>query len=209
MPTHSDKALTTIRAMGTLPEQWVLCPIEWRREECLVPGDVTCPECKGEKYVKYDADGEVIPPPDSKTDYTAWSIFYHEAVREARKLSRNGGNCKKCQKVKRGWGNIGATGHVRGLVKAMVVVGYTLWPEGCEFDSRFKSGCNCNLCNKLVMKSNLIPVIAKDVSGRWHGMRVGQDCVKKFLANVETVKGLNEDRYFADAVKRSEESARV
>lgn len=46
MTTHSDKALTTITAMGTTPDQWRHAEIEWTREMRTVIGDVPCPLCK-------------------------------------------------------------------------------------------------------------------------------------------------------------------
>lgn len=46
MTTHSDKALTTITAMGTTPDQWRHAEIEWTREMRTVIGDVKCPTCQ-------------------------------------------------------------------------------------------------------------------------------------------------------------------
>ena len=59
---HSAKAMATLALMGTDPRQWRLTPIEWVEEERSVPGLVTCPTCRGRKFVRI-ADGQVIPPP--------------------------------------------------------------------------------------------------------------------------------------------------
>ena len=209
---HSDKALDTIRQMGTEPEQWVLCPIEWTKELAWVEGKVRCPDCRGNKYVRYDEAGKLVPRPAEILERSDPEYYHRDAelrtwdhkVRwDAREAGHKFGNCKRCMKEKRGWGFL-PTGEIPGMVQRTVDVGRILWPPGCSFDSRFKSNMNCGLCNKLIMKSHQIPVIAKDASGQWHGMQVGSDCVKKFLTNVETIKGLNEDKYFADALARSE-----
>ena len=61
------------------------------------------------------------------------------------------------------------------------MVGYPRFPAGTIFDSRFWGGLHCNLCNKLILKSNRVPVYATGDDGVTHGMFVGEDCARKFI----------------------------
>ena len=195
--THSDKALATIYAMGTTPDDWHLTPIVWREEEREVPGEVECPLCDGTKWVRFtvasmglpERERAVIPVP-SWDDRKALLDYQHEAKREAHGrqsfYANSYGNCPKCTVNKRRGkftgGGLYTTGKVKGLVRAKVLVGYPQWPSGVRFDSRFGGGMHCNLCNKLILKSWRVPVDATSaLNGKVHGMYVGEDCAKKFL----------------------------
>lgn len=195
--SHSDKALATMMAMGTTPDDWHLTPIKWVEEERDVPGQVTCPLCRGTKWVRYapgsenlpERDRPVIPIPPHN-DRNALLHYQHAAQAEARGRAsfykNTFGNCPKCTVNKRGGkytgGGLYTTGKVPGLVRRKVLVGYPQWPKGVRFDSRFESGSHCHLCNKLIMKSWRVPVDATGVlDGKVHGMYVGEDCAKKFL----------------------------
>jgi hypothetical protein len=130
---HSAKALTTLNRMGTLPAQWHLTPIKWIEEEREVPGLVTCPTCRGRKYVR-TANGAVIPsPPANSSESFAYD---NEARREAFRANRPYGNCPLCGKRKGGWGMI-PQGKVKGRVRALVMVGYPQFPPGTRFDSQY------------------------------------------------------------------------
>jgi hypothetical protein len=196
--SHSDKALATMMAMGTTPDDWHLTPIKWVEEEREVMGQVTCPLCKGTKWVRYtpetlslpERERTVIPPPPRVSDYRVVMDYEHAAQREARgrasSFHNTFGNCPKCTVYKRGGkftgGGLYTTGKVPGLVWKKVLVGYPQWPKGVRFDSRFESGSHCHLCGKLIMKSWRVPVDATGVlDGKVHGMYVGEDCAKKFL----------------------------
>lgn len=174
---HSDKALTTLARMRTAPSQWRITPIDWVKEEREVRGLVTCPTCHGGKFVRI-VDGRIIPPPpaNSPDDFT----YRNDARRDASRAGMPYGNCPTCGKLKRGWGMI-PQGKVNGMIRAKVMVGYPRFPLGTQFDSRFPGGLNCNLCNKLIMKSRRVPVHATDDDGVTHGMFVGEDCAMKFL----------------------------
>jgi hypothetical protein len=174
---HSEKALTTLAMMGTLPSQWRLTPIEWIEEEREVPGLVRCPVCRGRKFVRFEG-GQVVPPPPANTPA---SFEYDQAAhRESSAARRPYGNCPRCEKPKSGWGMI-PQGKVAGAVRARVMVGYPKFPPGTRFDSRFQGGLHCNLCNKLILRSNRVPVHAMGDDGVAHGMFVGEDCARKFL----------------------------
>ncbi len=175
--SHSDKALATLGGMQTQPSQWQLTPIEWVEEEREVPGLVTCPTCRGGKFVRVE-NGQVIPPPPTgsgdKFDYQ------NAARRDAYAAGLRYGNCPTCAKRKRGWGMI-PQGKIGGLVRERVMVGYPKFPMGTRFDSRFHGGLHCHLCNKLIMRSRRVPVHATGDDGVVHGMFVGEDCARKFL----------------------------
>ncbi len=172
---HSTKALDTLALMGTSPSQWHITPLEWIEEEREVDGLVRCPTCQGHKFVQIE-DGRVVPPPrdDPNMDY------HRAATAAARAANRPYGNCPTCAQPKRGWGMI-PQGKVKGRVRALVKVGYPKFPPGTRFDSRFWGGLHCNLCNKLILKSNRVPVDATGEDGVTHGMFVGEDCARKFL----------------------------
>lgn len=175
---HSAKALVTLAQMGTTPSQWKITPIKWVDEEREVTGWVECPTCHGRKFVRIDASGSVIPRPPRGTN--AADEYDTAARRDAYQANRNHGNCPRCGKQTRGWGMI-PQGSVKGLVRREVKVGYPQFPAGTRFDSRFGSGMNCALCNKLILKSGRVPVHATGADGVKHGMFVGEDCGKKFL----------------------------
>lgn len=183
--THSDKALKTLATMGTVAGDWYIPEIDWVDEERMVPGLVTCPDCKGNKRVAKDAAGNPLPWPSS-SDYRAWSDYNDAAREQAKKdTGRAGGweltNCKRCH-GKIGRYGYGSTGKVKALVKAIVRVGYVRWPVGVRFDSRFTTCSGCQLCAKEIRKSWRVPVAAKGADGRVHGMWVGSDCGRKFLS---------------------------
>jgi uncharacterized protein with PIN domain len=176
--THSDKALTTMQLMGTTWRAWVLTPIEWVEEEREVLGNVRCPDCRGNKLVKLDTDGKIVPMPDSDRDSYAWQTYMREA-REQRGMARRYDGCPTCCVSRRGYRV--SIGTVKGLVRQRILVGYPQFPAGTVFDSRFaRSGSRCQLCNKAILKSGRVPVHAT-VNGTTHGMFVGEDCAKKFL----------------------------
>ena len=175
--SHSAKALATLARMNTTPSQGQLTPIEWIEEEREVPGLVTCPTCDGQKFVRLVGGQGIPPPPPNSRD----SFDYrNEARREAFKANRPHGNCPTCGAWKKGWGII-PRGKIKGTVRANVMVGCPQFPPGTRFDSRFFGGLHCNLCNKLIMKSNRVPVHATGNDGVTHGMFVGEDCARKFL----------------------------
>jgi hypothetical protein len=176
---HSAKALATLAMMGTTPSQWQLTPIKWVEEEREVPGLVTCPTCHGHKFVRI-VEGQVIPPPPYSAGHSVNHEYSQEAHRDARKAHKPYGNCPTCGKQKGGWGMI-PQGKIKGLVRAKVQVGYPQFPTGTRFDSRFRDGLHCHLCNKLIMKSHRVPVLATGGDGITHGMFVGEDCAQKFL----------------------------
>ncbi len=224
MTTHSEKALTTLKIMGTKPENWQLCDIKWVKEKRMVPCEVECPSCYGEKFVRFEADGKtvILMPPGityadkaelSQFDFysTEWVKLHkaHEKKEKAQKeylslaIKEAGydnerhtygvlGNCPKCFKSFRASkfrsARMGSDGKVWGSKEAELWVGYPQWPEGTDFDSRFggssvkSGGVACGLCNKTIIKSGTIPVWGKDADNKVHGMWVGSDCAKKFLA---------------------------
>jgi ssDNA-binding Zn-finger/Zn-ribbon topoisomerase 1 len=175
---HSAKALTTLARMHTTPSQWQLTPIEWVEEEREVPGLVRCPTCHGRKYVRTEGGAVIPPPPANSSESVAYD---NEARREAFRANRPYGNCPTCGKRKAGWGVI-PQGKIKGMVRAIVPVGYPQFPPGTRFDSQYGgSGHHCQLCNKWIMKSGRVPVHATGDDGITHGMFVGEDCAKKFL----------------------------
>lgn len=176
---HSAKALATLALMGTTPTQWQLTPIEWVEEEREVPGMVTCPTCRGHKFVRIEG-GHVIPPPPNDAGHLVIRDYHQAARHDAYKANKNYGNCPTCGKQKRSWGMI-PQGKIKGLVRTKVQVGYPKFPAGTRFDSRFRDGLHCHLCNKLIMKSHRVPVHATGDDGVTHGMFVGADCAQKFL----------------------------
>lgn len=69
-------------------------------------------------------------------------------------------------------------------------VHYPAWPEGTKFDGRYgMGGCTrCDACAKSGIKTGTIPVLAKGHDGNYHGLFVGNACVKKFgLTQFKTV----------------------
>lgn len=190
MTTHTDKALETLRLMGTTPEQWRLADIKWVMEERVVKGEVNCPDCHGRKRVVKDAAGNIMPRPvEVAYGNEGWHAS-HEAVRaydlEARKQGGQRGNCERCRVHNpRARAHGYSMGKVPGLVKKMVEVGYPIWPEGVVKDSRFaltKAGYyHCQLCNKKVVKSGMVAVHTVGAGKHEHGMYVGEDCARKFL----------------------------
>lgn len=177
--SHSDKALTTLARMGTTPQQWRLTPIDWVREEREVPGLVRCPTCRGRKFVRIE-DGRVVPPPIEPASHAEDFAYGRDARRDAARAGRPHGNCPTCGVAKRGWGVV-PQGKIRGTIREEVMVGYPQFPPGTQFDSRFHAGTRCGLCDKVVVKSNRVPVHATGVDGVTHGMLVGRDCASKFL----------------------------
>jgi hypothetical protein len=178
--THSDKALETLKLMGTEPGDWSLTEIKWVTEEREIKGLVKCPDCRGEKLVRLDDDGNVIPMPNLRDGYSAWQDYMRLARAEHRARNRERyAGCPRCAKRQRGW--MVSQGKVPGLVTEKVKVGYPQWPEGTVFDSRFRCGCACQLCDKTILKSWRVPVNTTAVDGTVHGMWVGSTCAGKFL----------------------------
>lgn len=189
MSAHSDKALKTIAAMGTTPEAWKLAPIKFVWEKHWIPGMVRCPDCLGGRYVKLDAAGAVIPPPDPKERGRgpAFTTPHAAYVEEARNLhraahpdDRRRGNCSRCRSTKRGWGYGDSTGEVPGMVEVEGWVGHVQWPKDTAFDSRFAHN-DCNLCAKRIPSREFVPVLGVDATGQAHGMWVGRDCGRRFF----------------------------
>lgn len=176
---HSAKALATIAQMGTAPAQWKLTPIDWVEEEREVMGMVPCPTCHGHKFVRI-VDGQAISPPPHSAGHEVNFDYSRAARHDASKANKQFGNCPTCGKRKGGWGMI-PQGKIKGLVRAKVMVGHPRFPPGTQFDSRYRDGLHCHLCNKLVMKSHRVPVHATGGDGVTHGMFVGEDCAQKFL----------------------------
>lgn len=194
---HSNKALQTLTLMNTTPEQWKHVDILFERRTMKVPGKVTCPTCDGLRWVQLDSEGQVVPPPAKDTgvsSYHARSEYARaaEAVDAADRRATGAswlrhGNCPTCRVTSprsRDYGR--STGSVVGPVEQEVLLAIPLWPAGTAFDSRFRSGCSCQLCGKTVTKSRLVPVVGVDNAGAPHGMWVGSDCAKRFLPGVIT-----------------------
>jgi len=194
MASHSEKAVETLRQMGTAPGDWHLTPIKWVKELRVVVGLVTCPACDGHRWVRLDEHGRAIPAPkvtasyaDDYATYLAQSRARDEYLRLAReeenarrKFNYDAlGNCQACARKKRGYRC--SSGYVRGPVEMEVMVGYPQFPPGALFDSRFRGGCHCDLCNKLILKSGRVPVDGVGADGVAHAMWVGEDCARKFL----------------------------
>jgi hypothetical protein len=197
MSNHSDKALKTLEMMDTSPDAWKQADVKWVWEMRKVPGPVTCPVCLGNTYVAKDEAGNVIPPPQTKDfpsaygqsyDYGSWSTAHSAYNALAQSQGRRYGyGCEKCRNNNpraRLYGR--STGKVLGLVEMEMWVGYIQWPAGTLFVSRFQSGCHCALCNKLVLKSNMVPTVGVRKDGQNLGMWVGADCAKKFLLGLDT-----------------------
>jgi hypothetical protein len=181
---HSEKALKTIALMGTKPADWHITPIKWVKEMRLVEGTKTCPDCKGNKLVRIDAEGKVIPAPDTTTNegYYAWQEYMRLARTERNNYYRHDG-CPTCVKYTRRFGSV-SQGVVKAMVMAEVVVGYPQFPKDVSFDSRFHNyrvGASvCQLCSKSI-KSHMVVPVNTDGAGA-HAMYVGRDCAKKFLS---------------------------
>lgn len=184
MTTHSEKAMQTMAAMATVAADWKGADYVVTRERRMVSGEVTCPTCKGDRYICRDAAGEIIPPPSSKDNYKAWQE-YHAKAREGARATGFWGNCPRCMGT-RGRSRGYCSGKVTGLVEREVWVARPVIPAGSVNDSRFQGGCTCGLCNKTVLKSNLWCVIATGADGRKHHMYIGEDCMKKFIPGATT-----------------------
>jgi transposase-like protein len=163
--------------VNTAPGDWKQADIRWVEEERTVLRPVNCPKCHGDRHV-YTLQGgtEIVEMP---------AHFYdrQDKIRNEKLVRRA---CHKCVAT-RGRYQGYATGKVLGEVKAMVMVGYPVWPAGVAFDSRFRRTetqryC-CELCSKSLM-SFQVPAVGKSADGRSHGMWVGTDCAKKFLPGV-------------------------
>jgi hypothetical protein len=165
--TLSDKVLRTLREMGTEGSAWSVPPTETQNEKRLVPTQVRCPVCEGGKYVIKDAAGRAIHRDDPNTPEA-------RAARSAMHKRGDDGTCPRCvNRVGR------PTGEVTELRERVVPVVYIRWPAGTLFDSRFIDGCMA--CGKRNVE-NVVPMVAYDAAGRPHGMWVGVDCARKFLA---------------------------
>lgn len=187
--SHSIKALKTIEAMGTIPEQWTLVPIKYVLEDREYPVKVRCPDC---------VHGEAWLTPKG----AAHNFFKHckgglsgfEEQEQIAKYSLTKGRCPTCPK-RPGYSSRG-TGEIWKLKIMKVWVGYPQWLPNTRFDSRFHDALYyterraqktvwycCELCSKSILDpySGLVPVHATDDKGMAHGMWVGADCGRKFL----------------------------
>lgn len=115
---------------------------------------------------------------------------YEKKIREKFPRYSDQGNCPDCN-TKKYCGRDYRTGKMWGLVERLVWVGYPQWPQGVKFDSRFEYGIGpikgfyrCALCAKSIFDlwSGLVPVCTREGVTPAHGMWVGKDCAKKFLA---------------------------
>lgn len=185
--THSDKAMATFQAMGTLPGQWRLADIRWVTERRMVPGEVSCPDCDGWKLSLKDAAGKPVPCPKplpyGHADHYKAEGARRNWVHEARKADGgigSRGTCDRCRcrnSRARMYGY--STGKVEAMVEREVMVGYPVWPEGTVFDSRFRHS-DCELCGKSIPSGERVPVHTTGCAPE-HGMLVGTDCARKFL----------------------------
>lgn len=152
---HSQKGLETMAEMNTSPKDWELTPIRYEESVVMEMRRVTCPKCNGTEMFK---DGEKYVPCDN-CDLIDGSKFTR-------------------------------SGMVKQLVPTKVTYAIPEWLPDVEFDSRFNlhaygdSGgtWHCQLCNKKIKSSGMVPVQAKSPDGKSHGMWVGSDCAKKFFA---------------------------
>ncbi len=59
--THSDKALTTLKALNTEGKDWLHPAVEWKLEKVPVMGRVTCPDCNGDRFSYYTPEVAAKP----------------------------------------------------------------------------------------------------------------------------------------------------
>ena len=211
MTTHSDKALATFAALGTQVADWFHPAVKWEGPvERMVPGHVTCPTCHGNRWVRLDAAGQLIPLPPkpvfNKNTYSYTGQSELHAYLQAAKSEHAkhmgwpnagyAGNCPTCRTTARrskwGGGGTSSTGTVPGLVKAMVMVGTIVWPKGTQFGkSRFGNGnvctrAQCEVCGKGIPSGRRVP-LAYEKDGKAYAMWAGEDCARKF-SKVATLK---------------------
>lgn len=199
---HGEKAQETFRLLGTKHSDWFHPAVKWVRETRNMPFETykACPDCDGLKWVQYDSEGKVIPPPVA-TEYGLKGYSEAGRAREtymwaARKAAAGtgawNGNCRKCMTH----GRRGASCEGKVFDKVVwkpveMMVGYVVWPKGVKHHtSRFgyngNSTTQCEVCGKGINKSNRVPV-AHDKDGKALSMMVGEDCAKKFI-KVATLK---------------------
>lgn len=202
--THSIKALETLRQMNTVPENWGLVEIIWKKELRKVRTKVRCPECFGTGRATYEGNGDGSLANESDL---LKSVGYQHLKAEQLKKDRNlkTRNCKCCPVVQKtvSWGAnyIKGTGEIYEMVERKVKVGYPQFAADTKFDSRFqysdgRSFHHCALCSKGINQSGRVPVTGKGADGIIHGMWVGEDCAKKFLGVVLNFK--KTDHFIAD-----------
>lgn len=199
--THSEKALKTITEMGTLPADWGLTEIEWRKERRAVPTLVDCPECRGRGEARYRPDGKLVTQEFMHqtvgSSYAAWLRYWEENHVTEEK-------CKRCPARRGHAGTRYGTGRIWKMVTRVIYVGYVQWADGTLFDSRFgpesesyygrMSESVCQLCSKSINKSGRVPVTGRGRDGRIHGMWVGLDCAQKFFG----VRNFKKDQFIND-----------
>lgn len=188
MVTHSEKAVTTLTMLGTQPADWRGADIRWTKEMRDVPVTVTCPTCAGSGKVKLDEASKPLVCPVQPS--TGWTFAYSELVREYRREAKHPCPTCRCMTRRGGYTHAVSTGEVTKYVPRLVWVGRPVWPDGTQFDSRFRadlsrSGWCCELCAKAITKSGRIPVWGRAGDGTPHGMWVGLDCARKFIPGID------------------------
>ena len=182
---HGQKALKTFTDMGTVAADWFHPAINWVREMRWVTVEAWCPDCDGDRYVRYDAEKKLIPAP---AKIPSGQVGHYTAAAERREhfalarkeagIHSRDGNCRKCQN-RRGE----STGKVMECVERLVMVGHIIWAANTKFISRFGNGgtcaAQCALCGKGIPSGELVPM-AHDKDGKHLGMWVGVDCGRKF-----------------------------
>lgn len=167
--THSEKGLQTLRLMGfASTEGWTTPPVRWDRVTRTLPTYEPCTTCH--------RLGQVADPDARATAGAA------ETPAERRRLEHAMRRCPTCAGTRRHQPECG-TGEMLVWKPRVVLVGTILWPEGTRFDSRFGGGNQCGLCAKAITK--FCPVMARDPSGTWHGLFVGEDCLRSLLRGAE------------------------
>ncbi len=183
---HSDKAIATLTQMGAIDSTFTHTPIKWVREMRELEAKVYCPSKCSFNGRNWTLNGEVAPRQHSNdATYMAHPTNgWHKAQGHV------WANCPTCKGV----------GKVDGVVNRMVMVGYPLWAEGTKFNSRFggRFSCNCGLCGKTIIKSNLVPVTANTPDGIV-GMWVGCDCAKKILS-IKPEANMKQDKYLETSI---------
>lgn len=195
---HGAKAQETFRLLGTKHSDWFHPAVKWVRETRNMPHDImkACPTCDGLRWVRKDAEGNVVPPParPAKGSYDSARDDYERAARnEEHKragFAVHGGNCPTCKVYRRRFGSSYSecSGQVFSHVEwkpVEMMVGYIVWPKGVKHgvsrftDRNIRSHTQCEICGKGINKSMRVPV-AHDKDGKVFSMLVGQDCARKF-----------------------------
>lgn len=180
---------------------WVTCPTCNGHKWVLYAADGTTivphPQKKDFPAEYGDHDGNVMY--DSYAYQRGCEVYEGKALAQEKlknQYSRRwDGNCPKCKVTKYRAHDFGrCLGKVPGMVEREVMVGYPQWKKGTKFDSRFAFNTNhvghsqCELCAKALksMFAGTVPVEGQDENGQWHGMWVGEACVRKFLPGIHS-----------------------